>query len=61
MFELCIMATGPLRQPLTFARDKFFLNRDFEPDIESFKALWENIFPLNRIANRNLHFQPEIF
>ena len=45
MFEPRIMATGPLRQALTFCKDKFFLNQDFEPDIESFKALWETSFP----------------
>ena len=45
MFQPRIMGAGPLRQPLTFARDKLFLNRDFEPDIESFKALWETSFP----------------
>ena len=45
MFEPHIMATGPLRNLQLFTRDKFFLNWDFEPNIEIFKALWETSFP----------------
>ena len=58
MFEPRIMAASSLWQPLIFLRNSnlremnSFLSRNFEPDIDSFRDLWEVDFPMNRIVNR---------
>ena len=48
MFEPCIMATGPLGQPLTFARDKFFLNR-----------MLNRILRASKLCGRHLSLEPD--
>ena len=61
MFEPRIMAASPLRQPLTFCKRSILLEPGFWTGYWELQSFVGDIFPLNRILNRNLHFQSEIF